>query len=113
MTSVEYDDIYNTTIEKTIYNNDDKYNELMNKESVVLDTVNRVVNQVETEKNTKNMIDTPVNIVVYRVFQTMIAVFKEMSERKPLREIFREDRRIYIGMFIVFCSVCFIILYKT
>jgi hypothetical protein len=113
MTSVEYDDIYNTTMEKTIYNNDDEYNKLMKKEAVVLDTVNRVVNQVENEKTNRSMVDTSVSIVVYRVFQIMTAVFKELSMRKPIKEVLTEDRRLYIGMFIVFCSVCFIVLYKT
>jgi uncharacterized BrkB/YihY/UPF0761 family membrane protein len=111
--SVEYDDIYSTTMQSTIYNNDDEYTTLMNKENVVLDTVNRVVNQVETAKHNQSMVDTPVNIVVYRVFKTMTTIFKEIYERKPLGEVFREERRLYVGLFIVFCSVCFIILYKT
>jgi hypothetical protein len=111
--SVEYEDIYNTTMDKNIFNNDDEYNKLMEKETVVLDTVNRVVNQKELEKTSKSMLDSPVNIVVYRVFTVVKNVFKELYNRKPLEEVFRDDRRLYIGLFIVFCSVCFIILYKT
>lgn len=112
-TSVEYDDIYKSAMQNTIYNNDDEYTALMNKEQVVLDTVNRVVNQVETAKqNQKSMVDTPVNVVVYRVFNTITTVFKEIYERKPLGQVLREERRLYVGLFVVFCSVCFIVLYK-
>lgn len=113
MTSVVYEDIYNTTMDSNIFNNDDEYNKLMEKEAVVLETVNRVVNQKEYEKSHKGMLDSPVNVVVYRVFTVMKNVFKELYNRKPIDQVFRDDRRLYIGLFIVFCSVCFIILYKT
>nr|QOI90430.1 hypothetical protein HWQ62_00294 [Pyramimonas orientalis virus] len=113
MTSVEYEEIYNSTTSDVLYGNDDEYTKLMEKEQIVLDTVNRVVNQKELEQSQKNMLDAPVNVVVYRVFVVMKNVFKELYNMKPLDQVFKEDRRLYIGLFIVFCSVCFIILYKT
>ena len=111
--SLEYEDIYNTTMDKNIFDDDDEYNKLMEKETVVLDTVNRVVNQKELEKTSKSMLDSPVNVVVYRVFTVVKNVFHELYKKKAITEVFRSDRQLYIGMFIVFCSVCFIILYKT
>tara|TARA_Y100000389_G_C16994828_1_gene286677 strand:- start:135 stop:479 length:345 start_codon:yes stop_codon:yes gene_type:complete len=112
MTSVEYDDIYNLTMEKNIYNNDDEYNKLINKETVVLDTLNRIVDQKEEEKRKKGMVDAPINIVVYKVFKTIEMICRELYKRKPIHLIFNKERQLYIGMFVVFCSVCFIILYK-
>ncbi len=112
-TNVEYEDIYNTTMDKNIFNNDDEYNKLMAKEDVVLDIVNRVVNQKEKANSQKSMLDSPVNVVVYRVFTVIKNVIKELYNKKPLDQVFRNDRRLYIGIFIVFCSVCFIILYKA
>ncbi len=112
MTSVEYEDIYNLTMDDNIHNNDDEYNKLINKESVVLDTLNRIVDQKEEEKSKKSMLEAPINIVVYKVFKTVEMVCKEMYKRKPIHLIFNKERQLYIGMFIVFCSVCFIILYK-
>ena len=112
MTSVEYEDIYNLTMDNNIYNNDDEYNKLINKESVVLDTLNRIVDQKEDEKRKKGMVDAPINIVVYKVFKTIEMICREMYKRKPIHLIFNKERQLYIGMFIVFCSVCLIILYK-
>lgn len=111
--SVEYEDIYNLTMNTNIYNDDDEYNKLMSKETVVLDTLNRVVNQKEEEIRQKGLVDTPVNIVVYKVFHTIQTVMKELYKRKPLHLVFNKDRELYIGVFVVFVCVCFIILYKA
>ena len=112
MTSVEYEDIYNLTMDNNIYNDDDEYNKLLNKESVVLDTLNRIVDQKEEDKSNKGMLEAPINIVVYKVFKTVEMVSKDLYKRKPIHLIFNKERQLYIGMFVVFCSVCFIILYK-
>ena len=112
MTSLEYDDIYNMTLENTIYGDDDEYNKLMTKEKVVLDTINRVVNQKEKEKINKTLLDSSVQFVVYKTFLTVKNVLSELYNRKPINQVFNEKRLLYIGIFIIFISVCFIVLYK-
>lgn len=113
MTSVEYDDIYDILMKDIVYNNDDEYLQLMNKEKVVLETVNKVINQKEEEKLHKSMLDTSVKMVVYRTFKVINVMIEEIYKRKPLHEVFRSDRRLYIGLFIIFCCVCFMFLYKA
>lgn len=112
MTTVDYDDIYNMTLEDNIYGNDDDYDKLMSKEKVVLDTLNRIVNQKEEQKANNAMLDSSVRFVVYKIFVIMKNVISELYKRKPIDQIFNPKRRLYIGIFVVFVSVCFIILYK-
>ena len=113
MTSLEYDDIYNMTIEENIYNNDDDYDKLMNKERVVLDTINRVVNQKYEEKNNNTMLDSSIRYVVYKIFIIVKNVMSELYNRKPIDQVFTSKRSLYIGIFLVFISVCFIVLNKS
>lgn len=108
--SAEYEDIYLATLNSV--NDDDAYHTLMNKEEIVLETVNRMMNKKEMEKNAKGVMYTPVNIVVYRVFTIIKNIFQELSEGQSINFVFRAERRLYIGLFLVFCSLCFIILYK-
>lgn len=112
MTSLEYDDIYNMTIEENIYNDDD-YDKLMNKEKVVLDTINRVVNQKYEEKNNNTMLDSSIRYVVYKIFIIVKNVMSELYNRKPIDQVFTSKRSLYIGIFLVFVSVCFIVLNKS
>jgi len=113
MTTLEYDDIYNMTIDENIYNNDDEYDKLMSKEKVVLDTINRVVNQKYEEKNENTMLDSSIRYVVYKVFIIVKNVMSELYNRKPIDQVFTSKRSLYIGIFFVFVSVCFIILNKS
>jgi hypothetical protein len=112
MANVEYDKIYNLTKE-SIYDNDDVYDKLMHKEFSALETVNRVVKKKYEEDANKGMLYTPVNIVVYRVFDVLKTVAKELYNRKPLKQVFIRERNLYLGVFLIFFSVCFIILYKA
>lgn len=113
MTSLEYEDIYNLTMEENIYNNDDEYDKLMSKEKIVLDTINRVANQKEEEKNNQTMLDSSVKFVVYKIFIILKNVMSELYNRKPIDQVFTSKRRLYIGIFFVFVSVCFIVLNKS
>ena len=106
MSTVEYDDIYHIT--NSTY--DDAYKRLMQKESIVLDTVNRVINHKEEEKRKKGLLYVPVNILIYRIFETIKNVFIDLSKRKPLQNVLNEKRIPYIGCFIIICCLCFLIL---
>lgn len=106
MSSIEYDDIYHITNS----NYDDAYKQLMQKESVVLDTVNRVINQKEEAKRKRGLLYVPVNVLIYRIFETTKNVFVDLSKKKPLQDVIHENRIPYLGCFIIICCLCFLIL---
>ena len=107
----EYEKVFTDTID-TIDNNEDIYSNLLNKEEKVIEMVNRVVNQKEREKETAVFQDASVNIIVHRVFTIVFGIMHDIFAQKPISVIFRRERLLYLGLFIVVVSLCFIILYK-
>jgi hypothetical protein len=107
----EYERVFTDTID-TIYNNDDIYSNLLKKEDKVIEMVNRVVNQKEREKETAVIKDASISVIVHRVFTVVFGIIHDISSLKPISVIFRRERLLYLGLFIVAVSLCFIILYK-
>lgn len=115
MSTVEYEDVYDDVLNK-IEKNDvgDVYSEIMTKEKVTLDTLKRLKKKKdEKEELNKSMTNSTVHTVVYRVFITILDIFNDLISMQPLNMVFKVERRIYIGIFLIFISVCFIILYKV
>jgi hypothetical protein len=108
---VEFENVYNQTID-TIHNNDDLYTNLMIKEDKVIDMVNRVIDQKQKETEESSFQDASLKIIVYRVFTVMFGIMNDIMALKPVSVIFRRTRILYIGIFIAFVSLCFILLYK-
>jgi hypothetical protein len=108
---IEFEKVYNQTID-TIHNNDDLYTNLMMKEDKVIDMVNRVIDQKQKETAEANFQDASIKTIVYRVFTVIFGVMNDIMALKPVSVIFRRSRILYIGIFTVFVSLCFILLYK-
>lgn len=112
--SVEYSDVYDSTLRDIQEGNvDDVYKDIISKERIHMDMLNRIIQQKEDAKLDKPMVELPVQNVVYRVFRTLLDVVEDIRARKTVSEVFRSERRLYLGMFLVFSSVCFIVLYKA
>lgn len=115
MSTIEYEDVYDDAINKIEKGEvDDVYSEIMTREKITLDILKRIKEKKNDENDeNKIMLESPVNVVIYRTFKTLLDVYKDILSVKPLTHIFSEERRIYIGVFLIFFSVCFIILYKV
>lgn len=114
MSTIEYEDIYDDAINKIEKGDvDDVYSEIMTREKITLDALKRLRAQKEDDDTNKGVLDTKVSVVIHRTFKTILNVYKDILIGRPLSVIFKSERRIYIGFFLIFLSVCFIILYKV
>ena len=110
MATTEYDKLYQDAVKATEAEN--VYDLIMSREKNVLESVNRVVNQKEKEHTKKSFRDTSVENVVYRVFVTLNNVITDMFSKKPMTLVFKKERRLYIGLFLVVVSILLIILFS-
>ena len=86
----------------------------MTREKITLDILKRIKqNQDDQTHEKKEMLESSINIIIYRTFKTLLDVYQDILLMKPLKDIFSEERRMYIGIFLILLSVCFIILYKV
>jgi hypothetical protein len=108
MATTEYDKIYYDATKPTEAEN--VYDLLLNREKDTLQTVNRVVNQIEYEKTTKPFRKSAIDNIVYKVFTTINSVISDLSSGKPISRVFRHERRLYIGLFCISVSILLIIL---
>lgn len=115
MSTIEYENIYDDAINKIDKNDvDDVYTEIMTKEKITLDILKRLKEKKnETEIVNNNVMNSTVNNVIYKTFKTMLDIYNDILSGKSFKNIFKLERRIYIGIFLIFFSVCFIILYKV
>lgn len=100
-------------------NQETTYQEVMSKETKVLDTLNSVIkNYRDDAVNTRQFINTPFAMIVNRFFNIWIDIFNDIlnfkydkaTSIKDFYSIFvKEDRLIYIGIFMIIIS--FIIYY--
>lgn len=115
MSTLEYEDIYHdniNNIQKSEY--EDLYTEIMTGEKIKEDTLNRLerLNSKINETN-KTLLNSTIENIVYRTFRVVTEVIEDLTKRKSLNKVFLPERRLYLGLFLTFLSVCFIILYKV
>ena len=115
MSTIEYEDIYDDAINKIEKGDvDDVYSEIMTKEKITLDVLKRLrLKHSDDEDINKTLMNSTVNNVIHKTFKTMLDIYRDMLLTKPLYLVFSIERRIYVGIFLIFLSVCFIILYKV
>lgn len=95
-------------------NQETTYQEVMSKETKVLDTLNSVIkNYRDDTVNTRQFINTPFAMIVNRFFNIWIDIFSEIGNIKyndsmvikNVTNVFiKEDRLIYIGIFLILIS---------
>ena len=106
---LEYSDYKSlvNTLEQS--NHDNTYQELINKEDKVLDTVNRVIkNYRDEDVIEKEFINHTISQVVYKFFNIWIEIFNDLlnSNGKDIFDIFsKDDRLVYIGIMFIFISI--------
>lgn len=106
---LEYSDYKSlvNTLEQS--NHDNTYQELINKEDKVLDTVNRVIkNYRDDDVKEKEFINHTISQVVYKFFNIWIEIFNDLlnSDGNDIFDIFtRDDRLVYIGIMFIFISI--------
>ena len=106
---LEYSDYKSlvNTLEQS--NHDNTYQELINKEDKVLDTVNRVIkNYRDEDVKEKEFINHTISQVVYKFFNIWIEIFNDLlnSNGKDIFDIFsKDDRLVYIGIMFIFISI--------
>lgn len=105
---LEYDKVYD--IATNSLENDDAYKQLIMKEGRLIGMINRVVNQKNEEKMRKDVMNSSINIIIYRVFKTINDIIMDLKNGKKLEYVFREERRLYLGMFVSFFSLMIIFL---
>lgn len=111
MASTEYDKIYHDAVKSTEAEN--VYDLIMRREANVLDTVNKVVNQIEEDKEKKQFLESPINKVVYRTFLVITNMVTELTNGVKIDKVFKKERRLYLGLFMIALSIFFIILYSN
>lgn len=90
--------------------NNDIYNDLMNKEKNVLDTINRVIDYEQTkEKEVKlfynhSLLDI-INTFANTWYNIFIELVNEDMYKNPLIVFWNDDRKIYVGMMLVFIAL--------
>jgi hypothetical protein len=88
------------------------YDELMQKESKVLDVINRMAENENKAKNTA-FLDTPLRLLFVRTLQEWNAILAELAGNKNVKKTFRdyltifkkENRTIYIGFLLVIIAL--------
>ena len=111
MASTEYDKIYHDAVKSTEAEN--VYDLIMRREANVLNTVNKVVNQKEEDKEKKQFLESPINKIVYRTFLVITNMATELNNGVQLNKVFKKERRLYFGLFMIALSIFFIILYSN
>jgi hydrogenase-4 membrane subunit HyfE len=111
MASTEYDKIYHDAVKSTEAEN--VYDLIMRREANVLNTVNKVVNQKEEDKEKKQFLESPINKIVYRTFLVITNMATELNNGVQLNKVFKKERRLYLGLFMIALSIFFIILYSN
>lgn len=110
MATLEYDKIYSEVLSNRIESHN-LYNDLLKKEKVVLDTINKVVNQKERKVNKFT------NMSINQIFSNTIDVLKDIlvdvNNKKNIDVILQPKRRLYIGICLTFISILIILLYKS
>lgn len=126
MSSIEYDQVYDNTLRmiggKSVQ---DVFEDPLTKEKVDQDLLDRAFKsktQHEVQKDISHgsttddftpMINAPVSVVLLRVLDVVRRTSEDLYAGKNVQEVFSDDRRLYQGLFVVFTSLCFIILYKA
>lgn len=123
MSSIEYDQVYDNTLRSIGGKNaNDVFDDPITKEKVDDDLLKRAIKrdphhsskiENENESTFVPMVKAPVNEVVYRVMNTLITTSNDLYAGKDIRLVLDDDRRLYQGLFLVFTSLCFIVLYKA
>jgi hypothetical protein len=93
-------------------NNDGIYQELMDKEEKVLDTVNKVIQVYKDDDirklKYKNFLDYSIHEAIFKFFNVWVEMFKEIVAHENILDVIqKEDRLIYIGMMLIILSFCF------
>lgn len=88
------------------------YQELMNKEEKVLDTINKVIKVYKDDdihkRKYKSFLDYSIHEAAFKFFNIWIEMFKEIVQGENiLKVIQKEDRLVYIGMMMIVLSICF------
>ncbi len=92
-------------------NHENTYQEVMKKETNVLDTINNVVNYYkDIDIKEKQFVNMNISYVVYRFFNVWGDIFKELVNtdvnKLNLLEVFtKDDRLIYIGVLFIMISI--------
>lgn len=91
-------------------NHEHTYQDLMQKEEKVLDTVNNVIKEFRDKKTADSQfIHMPVAEVVHRFFYVWIDVWNEIVHVKSGEEVLevlsKDDRLVYIGVTLIIVSV--------
>ena len=112
--NVEYTEVYDATL-RAIEAGDveDVYKDIISKEKIHTDMLNRIIAQKDAERLDTPMVDTSVSRVMLRVVDTMVAVGEDLRAVKPIREVFAPERRLYLGIAMVLLSLVLVVLYKS
>ena len=112
--NVEYTEVYDDTL-RAIEAGDveDVYKDIISKENIHADVLNRVIAQKDAERDSKPMVDTSVARVLQRVVDTLVAVGEDLRAVKPMNEVFAPERRLYIGIALLLLSLVLVVLYKS
>lgn len=112
--NVEYTEVYDATLRDIEAGNvDDVYKDIISKEKIHMDMLNRIIKQKDAELDNKPMLDTSISRVIVRVVETAAAVADDLRARKPVAEVFAPPRRLYLGLLLVIISLFLIVLYKS
>lgn len=123
MSSIEYDQVYDNTLRmiggKSVQ---DVFEAPLTKEKVDQDLLDRAFksktkHEVQKDGSTTDdftpMLNAPVSVVLFRVIDVVRRTSEDLYAGKNVQDVFSDDRRLYQGLFFVFTSLCFIILYKA
>lgn len=122
MSSIEYDQVYDNTLRmiggKSVQ---DVFEAPLTKEKVDQDLLDRAFkskhdvhkeHEYDTDSFTP-MLNAPVSVVLFRVLDVVRRTSEDLYAGKNVQDVFSDERRLYQGLFFVFTSLCFIILYKA
>jgi hypothetical protein len=104
----EYKDFVNSVNDSS--QKDDVYNELMQKETNVLNTINRVAETELSKKNNTNLFYNKSLIEIAALFaNTWANIFTELINedmyKQPMQVFWNGDRKIHVGLMIVLVSI--------
>lgn len=107
----DFSKIINNTYKNTGITKDSIYDEIMKKEDNIKEVMNRVIDFEKKKELNKMFVNTNFSEITTNIFKILNEILEEMSlakkiNLKKLRKILTKEKRIiYLGLFLVLCSV--------
>lgn len=112
----QINDLYKIINNKYSAQNSSIYNEILNKEENVRNTIDRVIKMKDDEKLNQLFTNTSIQNIFIKIFKILNSILDEIQNTEDLtykqfkKIIKKESRVIYIGIFLIIIAVSLLLI---